>query len=254
MYTAGRRSVPVVEPRLRYDLQVSPAVRMFNTLGLVRQRPSFPVPLPALRPDLSNGLQRAVQHSFGAELRLDRMLLRSTFFQNAFFNYTDLLSAESDAGTERLDGKSFGGEFLLRYRFRALTGIISYTLSRSLRWRGRVYGVAAFDRTHVFNAATRYDLGNSWRLASRLLFYTGVPEEDIGHARSVRRTRPFFRLDWRLEKRWSGHRPGTHWALVFELLNTMLQKESVSIQCDDECRESMIGPIFLPSIGLEATL
>ncbi len=128
-------------------------------------------------------------------------------------------------------------------------GFFTYTLSRSTRALGNQRFPSAFDRTHVANAALAYNLGRSWRAGTRLVFYTGGPKivEYRGAtppppSLSPVREPPFYRVDVRIEKRWSFGK--SRWlSLVAEVLNATLNKETV--------RSRPIGPVTIPSIGLE---
>jgi hypothetical protein len=119
-----------------------------------------------------------------------------------------------------------------------------------MRSSGRERFPHAFDRTHVLNAALGYDLGRKWRAGGRIVFYTGVPDirESDGLVQPLRtsepsRTAPFFRLDVRLEKRWD--LSGQRWlSFVTEVMNATLSQETFGGQD--------VGPITIPSIGLEA--
>jgi hypothetical protein len=161
-----------------------------------------------------------------------------------------------DNDSERVTAHTYGMEFFLR---RALTqrlgGFLSYTLSRSSRSTGRLHGPSSFDRTHVFNLALAYELGRNWRAGARTLVYTGIPAE-VAYPRAAKnppRSPLFYRLDWRLEKRWKLGEDG-FWALVFEVLNTTLHKETLEYSCYAYgCESESIGPITIPSIGLEAS-
>jgi hypothetical protein len=75
-----------------------------------------------------------------------------------------------------------------------------------------------------------------------------------------RRYSPFYRVDVRLEKRWSFGKAGSL-AFVAEVQNTTLSKEARAYNCSGtqigsanstSCAVSYLGPITLPSIGLEA--
>jgi TonB family protein len=241
--------------------------------------------------DLRGGLQKGFQSAAGVEWRLpDEWVAKGTLFQAAYFNLSDLLSLiqygdelDDIGSTTRTTGHAYGLELVLR---RPLTkkfgGYLAYTLSRSERSVGRVDHVASFDRTHVLHVAAAYDLGWRWRAGARGTFYTGSPstvrvgnryasagggtpdpgmepvpgmpmtmpppEPPIRH----RRAPPFYRLDVRFEKRWPRGTDGAWISFVFEVLNTTLTKETVSYECDEiDCRAEKIGPVTIPSIGLE---
>ena len=67
------------------------------------------------------------------------------------------------------------------------------------------------------------------------------------------RTTPFYRIDVRVEKRWRINDDGASWALVLEVLNTTLNQEALGKSCSAYvCREDRVGPITIPSLGLEA--
>jgi hypothetical protein len=107
----------------------------------------------------------------------------------------------------------------------------------------------------VFNAALAYDIGKGWRVGGRGAVYTGIPAEVAypDAARNPPRTPPFYRFDWRLEKRWPLGETG-FWAVVLEVLNTTLHKETLDQSCYAYgCEGEAIGPVTVPSIGLEAS-
>jgi len=148
-------------------------------------------------------------------------------------------------------GASYGLElFLKRKLTKKLGGFVSYTLSRSTRSYGRRTYVATFDRTHVANAAMAYDLGRRWRAGGRVMFYTGLPKPPDPTDGSTRLP-PFFRLDLRLEKRWQLTR--TVWLSgVLEAMNATLNKEAVQSDCTlAGCEAQEIGPVTIPSVGVE---
>jgi hypothetical protein len=130
---------------------------------------------------------------------------------------------------------------------------------------------SAFDRTHILNVAGSYDLGRGFKAGSRMMFYTGVPVDNTNPRAG--RTPPFFRYDIRLEKRWSIVH-GRGWlSLVLEALNSFGAKETVAETPVTVCAAThlppkapcpnndvvptgqytptVIGPITVPSIGLE---
>jgi hypothetical protein len=220
------------------------------------------VPIPGLSPsDLGGGLQKSVQTSAGVEADLDEATVaRATFFHNAFFDMTDAIgtsNGEIERGfVDRSRGRAYGMELFFHRRLSEdLGGFVAYTLSRSERTIGREEFASAFDRTHVANAAASYHLGRNWRIGGRIVFYTGTPKSSptngllLGRApSSPDRNPPFYRLDVRLEKRWAlGSRA---WISgILECLNATLSKETFG---SVDGRSESIGPITIPSIGVEA--
>jgi hypothetical protein len=151
----------------------------------------------------------------------------------------------------RSNGNSYGLELFLKKNLTSkLGGLLSYTLSRSVRTVGRQEFVAQFDRTHVVNGALAYDLGRRWRAGTRAMFYTGLPKAPDASDPSTRLP-PFFRLDLRLEKRWQFTK--TVWlSFVAEWLNATLSKEAVNTTCTlNGCQTQKIGPVTIPSLGIE---
>jgi hypothetical protein len=151
----------------------------------------------------------------------------------------------------RTSGNAYGFELFVRRKLtERLGGFLSYTLSRSTRTYQNQLFLTAFDRTHVLNAAVAYDLGRNWRAGTRVVFYTGPPKvpepTDPGT-----RLAPFFRVDLRLEKRWQLGRK-TWISFVAEWLNATLSKEEVGTSCTLQgCQATLVGPITIPSLGVE---
>lgn len=286
-YTSEGAAALGVDPRISARFAVSRHVRLVHTFGIAHQPPSFFVPIPGYQiGGLKGGLQTSLQSSAGVEVDLPAHVTGSlTLFEDAFFNMTDPLGAfntsSSDQTTptttgssgttgtttsgtsfaDRLDTRSLGNTvglelYLHRPLTRRLGGFLSYTLSRSMRSIGRETFPSSFDRTHVLNLALAYNLGDRWRAGTRFVFYTGFPAQQatpgVLRTASPDRIPPFWRIDLRLEKRW---RLGQHgyWAFVAEILNATFNKETVSVSCTGpSCQIQKIGPVTIPSIGLEA--
>jgi hypothetical protein len=310
----GSRGVTAwgIDPRLALRTQVSERFALLGAFGIAHQPPSFVVPVPGVQPaGLDDGLQRAMQESFGIEADLgDGMVLTTTLFQNGFFDMSDPLGtfdpalndcppgffasdtlpgdpggqpdepvpcgprfipgtlgpdraggagqgADGPAGQRAVDaftvrtlGRAYGLEVLLKRRLtRRLGGFLSYTLSRSTRsYQGRSY-VATFDRTHVLNLAAAYDLGKGFRAGARTVYYTGLPRQMRTGIDG--RLPAFFRLDLRGEKRWRlGEKAFI--SAVAEWMNVTLNKEAVATRCTLQgCEAELIGPVTIPSLGLE---
>ena len=189
----------------------------------------------------------------------------ATVFQNVVLNSTDVFGISSlqqsdpsgNAFTQKTTAHTVGLElYLKRPLTERLGGFLSYTLSRSTRSVPRVSGISSFDRSHVLNAALAFDLGRRWRLGLRGVTYSGIPAQ-VAYADAAKappRTPWFYRLDWRLEKRFLIGTQGAWWALVFEALNTTLNKEVLQSSCYAYgCSNNAIGPVTIPSVGVEAS-
>jgi hypothetical protein len=246
------------------ELALSPKLRLIHGLGIAHQPPSANVPQPGSNPALGAGLQHALQHSAGIALDLPLGLqLEATLFQVALFNLSDSISiSRIDNGDDSLDedsralGSSRGLELSLRRPLsERLGGYLSYTLSASRRSVGRAEGPALFDRTHVLSGALSYRWGSGIHTGLRGSFYSGIPA-DVAYLRAAQhppRTSPYYRLDTRMEKRWPLSAQGAYWSLVLEVLNTTLQQEALNMSCNAYvCREERVGPLTVPSLGLEA--
>lgn len=198
---------------------------------------------------------------------------------------------EADCIDRRVRGRTVGLELLLRRSLtKRLTGWLSYTLSRTTRSTQVFLGLPGrsrwadipgdFDRTHVLNLIGAYDLGRGWRAGARFFFYTGRPysRRALGYPvppYNDRRMPDYHRFDLRLEKGWRVGEAGRV-ALVFEWLNATLRKEVTSVSCStpagrrgsiedvrralqgnpppellDECSLEEIGPVTIPSVGVE---
>ena len=117
-------------------------------------------------------------------------------------------------------------------------------------------GLLPNDRTHVLNLAAAYDLGRRWRAGARATLLSGVPTQitttDGPRFVGSPRASPYLRLDLRLEKRWLLGKAGW-WSVVLEALNATMSHEVIGRSCGAlGCDESRVGPIFLPSLGVEA--
>jgi hypothetical protein len=234
-------------------------------------------------------LQTVAQASQGVEVALPADFTATlTGFLSGWSGLTDLTAncvqlsppngLRQCPDDQPVHGRAYGLELLVRRPLsKRLTGWFSYTLSRSTREAHYLTSsgseatatiVGDYDRTHVLNALGAYDLGRRWRAGARLVFYTGSPYSDNfppGQGSPLpplndQRYPPFYRVDVRLEKRWDlGEERSI--AFVAEVQNLTLSKEGRSYNCSGmqigstnstSCAVSYLGPITLPSIGVEA--
>ena len=273
------------DPRLLSRLELTKKVKLVSTFALTHQTPAFFIPVPGLQIGrLAQGLQTGVQTSQGLEIQLPASFtLTPTLFHHEYLNLTDYAttcigdssgdSGGSDCIDQRVRGRSYGFEILLKRSLtQRLSGWLSYTLSRTTRTasESRLFDnkhpfsevPGDFDRTHVLNLIGAYDLGRGWRLGARFYFYTGRPySERIKDVPippyNQERTPTFWRIDGRLEKVWKlgGSREVS---FVAEFLNMALQKEVTGVTCTpnpgfqkDSCTFDEVGPITIPSVGIE---
>jgi hypothetical protein len=268
-----------------------PALRLGNVPAPMATVPGFPFG--------DRELQRSTQGSQGFELALPGdVTWTATGFYTLSWGLTDLsascyqLEPESrppPMGEEIIvppfvcpnnrpvSARAYGVELMLRRPFtKRLGGLVSYTLSRATREGhflrpdgGEDVEIvpSEFDRTHVLNAVLGYQLGRGWRVGGRLLFYTGTPYSQRSGSLAVPpyhayRNPAFYRLDFRLEKRWQLSQTGSI-AFVLEGQNVTLQTETTALGLDCEgertpqgetntCKQSKVGPLTIPSVGVEA--
>jgi hypothetical protein len=253
-----------VDPRIGASFQVSRTVKLIHSIGLAHQTPNYLPNVPGVQiGGLRGGLQKSLQHSAGVEVALPQDVTTSiTLFQQDFFDLSDPLgfsrqaTFNADVASLRGTGYAFGAELMIKRPLtRRLGGILSYTLSRSVRSHQDITSVSAFDHTHVGSLALGYDLGKRFVIGARGLLVSGVPTSRItanGPVFDGDRAPWYFRLDLRVEKRWHLGEKG-YWGVLAEVQNALASKEIISRTCSViRCTEAGVGPLVLPNVGLEA--
>jgi hypothetical protein len=279
--SAGGSATPVVEPRLAARVRIATPVTAVSTFGVSHQLPGivtqYPETTPYLQPGVLTGIQSSVQTSQGIEWALPAALsLATTGFLHRYFGLPDTTACAfstvdpSQCVTPTSNAEAVGLEVLLRRSFaERFTVWLSYTLSRSVR-QARPPGsdqptltiLSEYDRTHVVSAVASYDFGHGWRAGGRVFAYSGRPYTAFSLGQPVipydsARLPGFFRIDARLEKAWLLRGGRDRIAVVLEGVNVTLNKETVSATCGgaatpfDTCTFNTIGPISIPSIGVE---
>jgi hypothetical protein len=263
LYNSGGARAVGVDPRLGSRIELAKNVHVIHALGIAHQPPSFLIPVPGLAiGNLKGGLQESYQSSAGVEVNLPQEITATvTAFDNVFKNMSDTLGVSRDPRDANFQdprslGSAIGTEVYVRRRLtKHIGGFVTYTLSRSTRSVGTEHFLSTFDRPHVANAALAFDLGRNWRAGTRFTIYSGTPLVPPGgngliappRSLSPDRDPTFYRLDLRLEKRWYMTRPKNSWlAVVCEVMNATLHKEVLQGQS--------IGPVTIPSIGVEGAL
>jgi hypothetical protein len=281
VYGSGPARAFSVDPRLAARFDVTDHVRLVHAHGLASQPPAPPIALPAVAiARLEGGLQRSVQTSAAVEVDLPLDATASAgVFHHAFYNLNDALGTaqveiidieRSDTLLGKSSGSARGLELSARRKMSSrVAGLFGYTLSRSIRRADGRRFVSAYDRTHVLNCAVSVDLGRGVRAGSRFVFYSGIPAEAPAPAFPGQivgapppRTPAFVRLDLRVEKRWTVGERGFV-SVVLEALNGTLSREVTGYRCQTAlarpgealpspgCAERVIGPVAVPSLGVE---
>lgn len=267
LYSSQGATAAAVDPRLSFRLHLDDRVRLYSAMGLASQPPGFVAPGPGFSVGgLKGGLQRATQIGTGIEASLPLGFeARLTVFHVGSFEMTDPLGTGGlsfvgdSGGPTKLDqrwmGSAYGFEaFLQRRLANHVGGILSYTISRAERFSGALRFPSQFDRSHVLNAALQFDFTRGFSAGIRGMLYTGTPAWPPGQILAYdRRLPPFFRLDWRFEKRFTIGKNGFV-SLIAEVQNTLLSQEVLGLSCAPgapACEEQKIGPVTIPSLGVE---
>ena len=200
-----------------------------GSLGIYHQPPRFVLPLPGLDiMPLKYGLLRSYQSSLGVEVPLSErfQLTGEGFFNRMDPTIFDLSVNEAsivngtnstlvptmtvspdeqqmfiDRLTKPQLGRSYGLEVLLRRAAKSgIFGWVSYTLSRSERYRDGAYVPYDFDRTHLINVVAGLPLRRNWDFGARLQYQSGKPETTTAGFNTAR-TAGYVRIDVRVDKR-----------------------------------------------------
>jgi hypothetical protein len=295
-------TVPALDPRVSARINLARDLDAVSSVGLMHQYPALRVgSVPSVLvtgsgfPVGNEKLQTALKAAQGFELVLPAdLVLTATGFLSFFSGLTDLTEdciqvmpptvppnmrepPYQCPDDQPVPGRAYGLEFSLRRPLTTrLHGQLSYTLSRSTRkahfvtLEGREVLATVpseSDRTHVLSAILGFHFGRGWHTGGRFVFYSGSPYSALAGNVPIppyndRRTPAFYRIDVRLEKRWSFGRDAAI-ALVLEGQNVTLRKEVIGIGLDcmgelgptggtNRCQQSKFGPITIPSIGVEA--
>jgi TonB family protein len=261
---AERDDLPDVQPGSDDSV-----VWLKGSAGIYHQPPRFVLPLPGLdMMPLKYGLLRSFQTSLGAEIPLRDKLELSA---EGFFNYMDptifdlsvnAASLGTDANStliptqvvnppDRGDmiinrltqpqlGRAYGLEFLLRRQSKSgVFGWVSYTLSRSERYKDGAWAPYDFDRTHLVNLVAGLPLRRNWDVGLRLTYQSGKPVTTT-EGYNTARGDGYVRFDLRVDKRavWQ------KWLLDFyvDITNIALLPEEV--------QPGTVIRYVLPTVGL----
>ncbi len=231
------------------------AIWLKSAVGIYHEPPRFVLPLPGFDfLPLKYGLEESVQSSLGLEAPLREHFTLSlegyfdymnpTLFDLSFnsqnVNTTgnttllplttappqttaqDIVNRLAQANT----GRAYGMEVMIRRDAKSgLFGWLSYSLSRSERYRDGSWVPYDFDRTNLVNLVAGLRLPRNWDLGVRFQYQSGLPETTTAGYNTGRES-GYYRVDLRVDKRavWQ------KWMLDFyvDLLNAALLPEEVT--------------------------
>lgn len=252
-----------VDPRISAEYKLTERLRAIHSLGVTHQSPNFVPNVPGAQvAGLDNGLQQSLQAATKYVARLPWELTASVAgFINGTKQLTDPIgldqsfSIDEQSGTQRSLGRAFGLEFFLKRNLtKRLGGMMSYTFSQALRSYDNISTQPGYNRPHVFNGALTYDFGYNIRASTKLAISSGVPGRITtldGFVYAGSRSKPFIRLDAKVEKRWivSEH---LEWGTHLEILNATYSPNVTTRTCTvDGCENGGTAPITFPSIGVD---
>lgn len=265
----------ILEPRMAMKYALDHGWTLRAASGLYSQSPQ-PGNLDASygNPDLKS--QRAVHDTFGFEKDFREGAATGWTIANDFF-YKRLhdITARSTAFISPSQpeyynnsgyGRSYGMEFLGKYKTSSWQGWISYTLSRSTRGDAETpEALSQYDQTHLFTAVGDVAFGRNWKLSTRARYSTGnlytpitggiydIDNDTYTPIRGEvysRRMGAFFQADLRLDKKWIYDT----WILTgyLDVQNVTNRKNPQEVNYSYDYRKSAVvsGLPILPTCGV----
>jgi TonB family protein len=271
-----------VDPRFAARYDVLPGDRRTTLKGGVGIYHQPPEPYQSILPFGTPGVEssRAVHYSLGVEQQFSRPLELSV---EGFYKDLDGLvlsvpaAAQSETGVSYENigsGRSFGSEFLLRYKPEGrFFGWVAYTLSRSERRDADAesYYRFQYDQTHILSALASVKLGAGFQLGARFRYVTGSPytpivggamDHDAGvyapiesTAHNSARLPSFHQLDVRVDKTWQ-FSTGFKLSAYLDLQNAYNRQnpEGVTYNYNYSKRSTMSGLPILPVLGVRGEI
>jgi hypothetical protein len=211
----------LVQPRLNARLDVGSQTVLKAGAGMY----SKPAWIYQQRERIGNSAveaERSVHTSAGFERRFGEGLnLDVTGFYNQLYHQVSAVADPDVRYDNRGRGRSYGGEFLLRYDHgRRFYGWAAYTLSRAERRESGedAYHLWDFDQTHHLNITAQYRASPKWEIGARFRYVTGDPLTPVVNAvydsdgdvyspvygaTNSARAGAFHQLDLRVDRHWT---------------------------------------------------
>ena len=257
------------EPRLAIHAVATPWLDVGASGGVHHQLPDAADLSPVFgSPRL--GPSRAIDAVLSAALRGRGVTIESATFARKLDDLPvrnpDTQPALAQSLVQGGEGRSYGTQVLVRRDCEAggACGLISYTLSRSLRrtpgdadWR-----LLYYDQTHVLTAVLGYH-GQRWFAGARFRYATGMPRTPVAAAyydasaggyrpilgeHNSSRLPAFAELDLRAERSWQ--RSSLRFSLSLEVLNATHRKNPEEIvYSGDYARHAYVTGLPLLAVG-----
>jgi TonB family protein len=272
------------DPRIgaRWDVHAGfPRTTVKGGAGIFHQPPE---PYESVEPFGNGGVksETANHYSLGFEQELARPLELSVeaFYKDLHGIVVSAPSSDSTANAVTYQnlgvGRSYGSEFLLRYKpvkgENGFFGWLAYTLSRSERAdaKGAEYYRYDYDQTHILTALGSYKFGRGWQVGGRFRYVTGSPytpeiggtvDYDAGTyapvsslTRNGERMPAFHQLDLRIDKTWK-HKDGA-FSVYLDVQNAYNHQntEGISYNFDYSKTAATHGLPILPIVGFKGEL
>jgi hypothetical protein len=164
-------------------------------------------------------------------------------------------------------GRVYGLESQVKYTGEPWTAWISYTLSKSTRWKvGQAEYPFEYDQTHNLNLIGQYQTENNWQFSARVRYTTGSPTTPITGSVfdadndvyiPVRgafysdRLDPFFQVDYRVDKKWIYDTWILSAYLDIQNVTNSKNREDIRYSYDYSKSEKVTGLPILPTLGLK---
>ena len=272
------------DPRIgaRWDVHAGyPRTTVKGGAGLFHQPPE---PYESIEPFGNDGLksESAMHYSLGFEQELARPLELSV--EGFYKDLKDIVVSAPSADTTENSltyrnlgvGRSYGSEFLLRYKplrgENGFFGWLAYTLSRTERAdaEGADYYRYDYDQTHILTALGSYKFGRGWQIGARFRYVTGSPytpeiggtvDYDAGSYapvssldRNGSRMPAFHQLDLRIDKTW--RKKDGAFSVYLDVQNAYNHQNTEAINYNFDYSETSAtkGLPILPIIGFKGEL
>jgi TonB family protein len=272
------------DPRIgaRWDVHSGfPRTTIKGGAGIFHQPPE---PYESVEPFGNDGVksESANHYSLGFEQELARPLELSVegFYKDLRGIVVSAPSSDSTANAVTYQnvgvGRSYGSEFLLRYKpvkgENGFFGWLAYTLSRSERAdaKGADFYRYDYDQTHILTALGSYKFGRGWQIGGRFRYVTGSPytpeiggtvDYDAGTyapvsslTRNGERMPAFHQLDLRIDKTWK-HKDGA-FSVYLDVQNAYNHQntEGINYNFDYSKTAATRGLPILPIVGFKGEL